>query len=436
MARADNFLSNFEPLSAEQTQAIVDRVTEFDEFSQPMRELLLAAAGKENVVCSAFPRLVDGQPSKNPRYLQVRPDLTAPEVRYIGECGLRAAREIASNEPLPIPVGAVLIGRRNNPPDRKAGIRALAIYNPIHYQELPEFFMDVICSLTGKSPSTTGAGSEGALTKGPFNALRTIVDLNAALVSYILTGLAPFSTAAGFVGPDKRVDHDVSLLVPEVWCRMTSRERDPAFLIGEGHLEALHDFEHAGRQVLASRLGYRITAKFVRTFFGRIFDHPDRVFDEAYLRPETQDLEAFVDGVQNVAEAQQRVARQAFEDGSIEQACPPLRALFSIMAEGNSNGKDAHDVNIRRLFMREALANSDWYQRRLLAKKGVDERLCRRHVAMLDAWLAENSNADKSLIATIRNKREQVGERLGRVAAAEYIESLRGTLGVDPSLYQ
>jgi len=50
------------------------------------------------------------------------------------------------------------------------GIRPLAIYNPIHYQELPELFMDFICSLTGKSPSTTGAGSEGALTKGPFNA--------------------------------------------------------------------------------------------------------------------------------------------------------------------------------------------------------------------------------------------------------------------------
>jgi hypothetical protein len=45
--------------------------------------------------------------------------------------------------------------------------------------------MDFICSLTGKSPSTTGAGSEGALTKAPFNALRPTVDLNNALVSYI-----------------------------------------------------------------------------------------------------------------------------------------------------------------------------------------------------------------------------------------------------------
>ena len=67
--------------------------------------------------------------------------------------------------PPPIPVDAVLIGRRNNPPDRAAGIRPLAVYGPIHYQELPELFMDFICSLTGKSPSTTGAGSEGRSRK-------------------------------------------------------------------------------------------------------------------------------------------------------------------------------------------------------------------------------------------------------------------------------
>ena len=54
--------------------------------------------------------------------------------------------------------------------------------------ELPELFMEVTCSMTGKSPSTTGAGSEGALTKGPFNALPPIIDLNNALVSFILTG--------------------------------------------------------------------------------------------------------------------------------------------------------------------------------------------------------------------------------------------------------
>jgi hypothetical protein len=35
--------------------------------------------------------------------------------------------------------------------DRKES-GALSVYSPIHYQELPELFMDFICSLTGKSP--------------------------------------------------------------------------------------------------------------------------------------------------------------------------------------------------------------------------------------------------------------------------------------------
>ena len=95
--------------------------------------------------------------------------------------GARLLSPIAGRQPVYNPVHAVLPGRRNNPPE--PGIRSLAVYNPIHYFELPELFMEFICSMTGKSPSTTGAGSEGALTKGPFNALPPIIDLNNALVS-------------------------------------------------------------------------------------------------------------------------------------------------------------------------------------------------------------------------------------------------------------
>src|SRR4029077_8221355 len=127
------------------------------------------------------------------------------------------------------PVGAVLAGRRLNPPE--PGVKPMCVFNPIHYQELPEAFMDLIASLTGKSPSTTGTGSEGALTKGPFNALPPIYDLNAAYVSFALTGLPIFSTAAGWVGPHHRVDHDISVLVPEVCGRMTPSERVPAALL-------------------------------------------------------------------------------------------------------------------------------------------------------------------------------------------------------------
>jgi hypothetical protein len=62
----------------------------------------------------------------------------------------------------------VAAGRRNNAAE--PGVPPLCTYNPLHYMELPELFMEFISSMTGKSPSTTGAGSEGAMTKGPFNA--------------------------------------------------------------------------------------------------------------------------------------------------------------------------------------------------------------------------------------------------------------------------
>ena len=134
-----------------------------------------------------------------------------------------------------VPVDAVLAGRRNNPPEK--GVRPLCVYNPIHYQELPELFMDFIASLTGKSPSTTGAASEGALTKGPFNPVSPIIDMNNALVSAMLTRQPHFISAAGYVGPNFRVDHDISLIIPEIWSRMHIAERDPQKMIAEGLLE-------------------------------------------------------------------------------------------------------------------------------------------------------------------------------------------------------
>src|SRR5690606_10247473 len=201
--------------------------------------------------------------------------------------------------------------------------------------------------VTGKSPSTTGAGSEGALTKGPFNAIHATADLNNALVAMMLTGYAGFSTAAGWIGPKYRVDHDISLLIPEIWCRLFPEERDPERMIERGELEKVEDFEFEGQPILASRLGYRITARFVHTYFGRVFDNPAVVFTEDLLRPESQDLATFADGVSNIVEAQKAAAQLYFDDGSVENACPPLRVLLHIMRSGNYEGKTAHDPEIR-----------------------------------------------------------------------------------------
>ncbi|MDP2810203.1 MAG: hypothetical protein Q8O34_08645 [Rhodocyclaceae bacterium] len=431
MARHDNFFANYEPLEGQALADIIDDVVGFDPFTEPMKVNLRAAhESGECVVSSAHPRLVDGRPSANPRYLQLRSDLANSSARHVAEIGARFRRRASLSEPLCEPVNAVLMGRRNNPPDH--GIRPLAVYNPIHYQELPELFMDFVCSLTGKSPSTTGAGSEGALTKGPFNALRPTIDLNNALVSFILTGYAGYSTAAGWVGPKFRFDHDISLLVPEIWSRLSSQERNPNWLIDNGYLEKIDDFHYRGRLIQASRLGYRITESFVHGVMGKIFDTPRAVFGQKILRPETQDMVAFVNGVENITETQQKVAVRYLADGSIEDLCPPLKALLTIMANGDYQGKDTHHPEIRTLFTREALLASDWYRERLETKQRRDIALWKRHIAYLEAYVTRASHQDVVARLELRDRLARARAKLGWVTGGEYLRSLQGTIGADP----
>jgi hypothetical protein len=329
-------------------------------------------------------------------------------------------------------VTAVLPGRRNNPPDAAAGIRPLAVYNPIHYMEPPELFMEYICSMTGKSPSTTGAGSEGALTKGPFNALPPIYDLNNALVSYLITGHEAFITAAGYVGPNVQVDHDVSLLVPEIWSRMSPVERDPQAMIRDRFLEKCENFQHNGRTILHSRIGYRITQRFVNIYFGRIFNHPHIVFTEAMLKPELQSLEVFVDGIDNIVATQQRVAEHYFNDGSIEMACPPLKALLHIMRDNQYEGKDITHPSIRGLFTRQALLQSDWYRERLHAKQRIDIRLWERHVRDLETFLNRHTHDVEASRLHLEDRLDDARMKLNQVRSAEYLSHLQGTIGAQP----
>ena len=341
-------------------------------------------------------------------------------------------RGVPVTRPVLVPVNAILPGRRNNPPDVKKGIRALAVYNPVHYQQLPELFMDLTSSLTGKSPSTTGAGSEGALTKSPFNALLPITDLNNALISSVLTRQPCFTTAAGYIGPKFRVDHDISLLIPEVWCRMHIHERNPETLLEQELLEPIEDFEHNGQKVLASRLGYRITEKFVHRFFGRVFADPGALFTEEMLRPELQDLDAYVDGINNIVEAQQRVAKFYFQDGSIEFACPPMRALLHIMAHGEYEGMDVRHPDIRQLFDVDTILKSDWYAARLEAQARIDSTLWRRHIENLSAFQEKENYRDEIRRLNIAARLRAAKKRLKDIERPGYAASLIGHLGADP----
>lgn len=431
------FLSNYEPLTGDDARAFIEDAVGFSAYTAPMQDLVKKAAATgpgespAYFVSSAHPRIVGGKPSKNPRYLQLRPDVANPKATAIAHLGLRLHRRLSSSAPVLTPVNVLVPGRRNNPPE--PGVRALCCFNPIHHLELPELFMEFISSMTGKSPSTTGAGSEGALTKGPFNALPPIIDLNAALVSSILTGHDVFLSSAGCVGPKVRVDHDVSLLVPEIFSRMSDAERSAAALIADGCFEKLLDFEHRGKMVYASRLGYRITTRFVRIYFGRVFPHPHVVFTDEMLRPEQQDMDVFADGVDTIVTTHQRVAESYFADGSIDMACPPLKALLEIMAKGKTAAGDGLDSpNVRALFTREALLGSDWYRARLDAKQKGETALWAHHVKSLEAALDQDDYADVIARLSLKPRLARARAELDRVKSPAYRQSLNGTLGVQP----
>ncbi|MCG3205358.1 MAG: PPi-type phosphoenolpyruvate carboxykinase [Elusimicrobia bacterium] len=435
LSEPNTFLSNWQPLTRPEVTDMVENIIDFEDYSDPMKNLLtsfLQDPKPRYVVSSANARLMDGKRSKNPRYLQKRPDQVNVLGPYLAEVGVRLSRGIPLDRSVFFPVNSVLAGRRNNPPDLQAGIPPLAVYNPIHFQELPELFMDFTSSLTGKSPSTTGFGSEGALTKGPFNALWPVVDLNNALVSFILTGYAGFTTAAGHVGPNIQVDHDISLLIPEIWSRMKVSEREPEFLIKNGFLEKIEDFDHKGRKILGSRLGYRITTRFVDLFLGRLFENPNTVFSEEMLKPEKQDLDMFVAGIEEIVATQKRVAESYFKDGSVEAACPPLKAVLHIMARGAFEGKDINHPDIRNLFKRETLLKSDWYRERLETKQARDISLWTNQIAYIEDFKTHPGNTEAVTLLNLNSRLALAKQKLVEANQDAYLKKLMGTLGADP----
>ncbi|AJQ89945.1 PPi-type phosphoenolpyruvate carboxykinase [Propionibacterium freudenreichii] len=434
----DTFISNFEPLTHEQARDLLTDVQAYSEFTKPVRKLIERVAAMpddqspEFWVCSDDPRhLPDGGRSKNPRYLQVRPTDSNPELTTVADVAGKLARKLPLAGHAPQPIDVVAAGRRNNPPEDK--VPALCAYNPLHYMELPELFMEYISSMTGKSPSTTGAGSEGALTKGPFNALPAVYDLNAALLSYALTDYDGWLSSAGYIGPNARVDHDISMLIPELFSHMGPNDRNTKRLISEGYLEKMQDFDFDGHRVLASRLGYRINDRFVTHYFGRIFLHPDVVFSEEMLRPELQDEKIFADSIDVIVKTHQRVAQMYFDDGTVSLACPPIRALLEIMAHGASaEGWTLDSPEFRKLFERESVLASDWYAQRLDAKQAEDVKQAEEGVERLKEYIGRSDSGSVTGRLHLADRLRELEAQLTYERSPEYRQSLVGTLGRQP----
>lgn len=428
------FISNYQPLTREDVRAMRDDVVAFSQFSEPMRTFLSdfadsdPAKGPKYVVSSADPRLIDGVRSKNPRYLQVRPDIAKPRLTAIARLASHLYYRRPVDQELPLPVDIVAAGRRNNPPENK--VPALCSYNPLHYMELPELFMEFISSMTGKSPSTTGAGSEGALTKAPFNSMPAVFDLNSSFLSFVLSGYDGWLSSAGYIGPKVKVAHDISLLVPELFSRMSPEERDAKTLIAGGYLEKLDDYEFDGEKILASRLGYRMTEKFMKMYFGRIFMHPDTIFTPEMLRPELQDPKVFADSVRTISKTHARVAQAYFADGTIAMAVPPIRALLEIMANGKSSeGWTLDDPQLREMFTRESVLGSDWYAARMDAKQTWDVERSETAMTHLQEFIDDPRNASAAAEIDAPARLEEARSYRDTVTSPDYRQLLVGTLG-------
>ena len=155
------------------------------------------------------------------------------------------------------------------------------------------------------------------------------------------------------------------------------------------------------------------------------------MFDTAILKPESQDEAAFADGVLFIAEAQERIARTYFEDGSVDLACPPLKALLHIMVHGNFEGRTINDPLIRNMFTLEALLASDWYADRLRRRQQREQELWQLHVQALETFQNSNEYADEKIQMKINDRLESARQQLSRVLAPEYLAELHGTLGAD-----
>jgi len=127
----------------------------------------------------------------------------------------------------------------------------------------------------------------------------------------------------------------------------------------------------------------------------------------------------FVAGVDAIVESQRRVAGTYFEDGSVEAACPPLKALLHIMSTGKFGDLRLQDPRLRAMFTREAVLASDWYTERLRHKQRKDMALWQRHQARLADACRDNAAALQSA---------------DRVGSPQYLSDLVGTIGADPSV--
>jgi hypothetical protein len=79
------------------------------------------------------------------------------------------------------------------------------------------------------------------------------------------------------------------------------------------------------------------------------------------------------------------------------------------------------------------MLSSAWYLERLEAKRHVDERLWKNHVTYLESFLSKANYREEARRLDIERKLGHARSMLKETGSSDYIDSLRGTLGANPS---
>jgi hypothetical protein len=152
------------------------------------------------------------------------------------------------------------------------------------------------------------------------------------------------------------------------------------------------------------------------------------------LEPELQGAQDFADGVENIAEAQRAAAQGYFEDGSVDSACPPLRGLLHIMAKGSWEGMTLDTPAFRKMFTAAEMLKSPWYKARLARQQEKDQILWARHRDYLKAFISGDGNRAAATRLGLTKRLALADKNLKSAGKPAWLESLKGTLGIDPAL--
>ncbi len=171
-SRAGQFRLELRAAHPGRCRANHENTIHFYEYTEPMRKFIDETEKDPNYeyfVASNRFRLVDGVPSKTRATCS---SILPTSIRNAIPRGARATAlpphsrgQTASASPF----GAVLPGRRNNPPDPKGRHTATRRLRPHSLSELPELFWISCARSQGKALRPRGAAARGRSQRAPFN---------------------------------------------------------------------------------------------------------------------------------------------------------------------------------------------------------------------------------------------------------------------------